>query len=96
MLNQPVANGKSPASNNSTTTPLLFPVQNSGKQSQPGRLPTTQQALQCQQQSQSQTQDLTWFDLILHPQADHPHWDALTKLKSMLEAQLFTEAQVLH
>ena len=95
MRNQPIANGKIPASN-STTTPLLFSVQNSRKQSQPGRLPTTQQALQCQQQSQSQTQDLTWFGLSLHPQTDRPHWDALTELKSVLEAQLLTEAQVLH
>ena len=94
MLNQPIVNSKIPASN-STTTPLLFPVQNSEKSSQLGRLPTTQQTLQCQQ-SQSQTQDLTWFGLSLHPQTDRPHWDALTELKSVLEAQLLTEAQVLH
>ena len=85
MLNKPIAEGKISASNN-TTTPLLFPIQNTGKQSQPGRLPITQQALQCQQQSQSQTKDLTWFGLSLHPQIDRPHWDALTELKSMLEA----------
>ena len=95
MPNQPIANSKIPT-NISTTTPLLFLVQNSGKRSQPSRLPTTQQALQCQQQLQSQTQDLMWFDLSLYPQIDHPHWDALIELKSELEDQLLTEAQVLH
>ena len=67
----PIPDGRIPA-NNSTTTPLLFSASVSGKRSQPGRLPTIQQALQCQQQSQSQTQDLMWFGLSLHPQTDRP------------------------
>ena len=50
---------KQPVADNSATTPQLFPASVSEKRSQLGRLPTTQQALQCQQQSQSQTQDLT-------------------------------------
>ena len=90
----PISDGRILASN-STITLLLFLVLISRKWSQPDKLSTTQQYFKYQIGT-TETQVLTWFGLSLHPQIDHPHWVALTELKSVLEDQLLTEAQVLH